>query len=72
MKGLVVKNTHVKYEIPSSYGIKVMANVKSKHVKTCLQYRMEVHVHQITFKPITFKYITLQVTRVGPTRFMPC
>ena len=28
VKGLVIRNTHVKYESPTSYGIKVMANVK--------------------------------------------
>ena len=27
-KGLVLKNTHVKYESPTSYGLKVMTNVK--------------------------------------------
>ena len=28
VKGLVIRNTHVKYESPTSYGLKVMANVK--------------------------------------------
>ena len=28
MKGLVIRNTHVKYKSPTSYGTKVMANVK--------------------------------------------
>ena len=28
MKGLVLRNTHMKYESPTFYGIKVMANVK--------------------------------------------
>ena len=30
MKGLVTRNTHVKYESPSSSGKKVMAKVKSR------------------------------------------
>ena len=28
MKGLVIRNTYVKYESPTSYGLKVMPNVK--------------------------------------------
>ena len=28
MKGLVIRNTHVKYESPTSYALKVMTNVK--------------------------------------------
>ena len=28
VKGLVIRNTHVKYESPTSYDIKVIANVK--------------------------------------------
>ena len=28
MKDLVIRNTHVKYESPTSYGISVMANIK--------------------------------------------
>ena len=28
LKGLVIRNTHVKYESPTSYALKVMTNVK--------------------------------------------